>query len=261
MLDRVIRRLRATDSGQLWPLVLMALAAGGVWLFVALAEEVGEGETHEVDQRILLALRSPTDLADPVGPHWFELFMVDLTSLGSIGNLSLLTLAVAGYLLLRGAYSRVLLLLGSVAGGLVLNSLLKSGFDRPRPDLVPHGTEVLTTSFPSGHAMLSAVVYLTLGAMVASVQSTRPLRTYFLAVAIVLTLMIGGSRVYLGVHWPSDVLAGWTAGASWAIVVWAIARSLRRPPAQAAEPGEDELASAAAGDVEQRARDVGRGIR
>jgi undecaprenyl-diphosphatase len=263
MLDRIIGRVRATDAAQLRLPVLLALAAGGIWLFVATADEVLEGDTHAVDRSILLALRSPSDLADPVGPHWFELFMRDLTALGSIGNLFLLSALVIGYLLLRRAYTRVLLLLGSFIGGLILSSVLKSGFERPRPDLVPHGAEVLTASFPSGHAMLSAVVYLTLGAMVASVQTSRALRTYFLAAAMLLTVLIGSSRVYLGVHWPSDVLAGWAAGATWAIVVWLISRSMRRPKAPAL-PGENDqpaFESTPPGDVEYGAGHVGGRIR
>ena len=156
-------------------------------------------------------------------------FLHDVTALGSITNLTLLTLGVAGYLLLCRAYSRVALLAASILGGMLIENLLKRGFDRPRPDLVPHGVDVYTASFPSGHAMLSAVVFLTFGAMIASVQTSRWLRAYLLGLAIALSLLIGFSRVYLGVHWPSDVLAGWAVGSGWAALVWLISRSLRRP--------------------------------
>jgi undecaprenyl-diphosphatase len=116
----------------------------------------------------------------------------------------------------------------SVAGGAGLSSLLKLGFERPRPDLVAHLVEVQTLSFPSGHAMVSAVIYLTLGALLAQVHGSIRLKIYILSVAVILTLLIGISRVYLGVHWPTDVLAGWAAGAAWAIMSWAVVIWLQR---------------------------------
>ena len=107
--------------------------------------------------------------------------------------------------------------------GAVLSSLLKLGFDRPRPDLVPHLTHVYSASFPSGHAMVSAVVYLTLGTLLTRIVSGIWLKIFVMAVAVLLTGLIGLSRLYLGVHWPSDVLAGWAAGAAWALVWWTVA--------------------------------------
>lgn len=105
---------------------------------------------------------------------------------------------------------------------------LKMGFDRVRPDLVPHGSFVYTASFPSGHALMSAVTYLTLGALLASVHSPARVKAYFLAVAMVLTLLVGVSRVYLGVHWPTDVAAGWSVGAAWALMSWLLMRWLQK---------------------------------
>ena len=136
------------------------------------------------------------------------------------------TLAAAGYLWLSGRRRSMLLLVASVGGGQMLSTLFKRGFDRPRPDLVPHEAIVYTASFPSGHAMMAAVTYLTLGAMLARVQPTRVLRVYVLALAAIVTVAVGISRVYLGVHWPTDVLAGWTAGAAWALACWTVARWL-----------------------------------
>ena len=128
-----------------------------------------------------------------------------------------------------------------------LSTLLKIGFDRPRPDLVPHEAIVYTASFPSGHAMLAAVVYLTLGALLARVQPRRLLKLYLLGLAILLTVAVGASRVYLGVHWPTDVVAGWAVGAAWALLCWAAALWLQRqgrvetddPEAVAAETADD----------------------
>jgi len=139
------------------------------------------------------------------------------------------------YLLLAGEGKAALFIFAAVAGGQVLSSLLKLGVDRPRPDLVSHLAEVYTLSFPSGHAMLSAVTYLTLGSLLARVLPGRVLKTYVLAVAVIATLLVGISRVYLGVHWPSDVLAGWCAGSAWAMLCWLVSRRLLRQ-AETPEP-------------------------
>jgi undecaprenyl-diphosphatase len=130
-----------------------------------------------------------------------------------------------------------LLVIGAVCGGMMLSTALKMGFERPRPDLVPHATRVYTASFPSGHAMLSATAYLTLGALLARVEKLRRIKAFFLGLAVCLTLLIGISRVYLGVHWPSDVLAGWADGAAWASLCWFAALQLQRR-GQVEKPGE-----------------------
>jgi undecaprenyl-diphosphatase len=201
--------------------LLLAITACG-WIFLGVAEEVAEGETHRIDQALLLAFRNPLDPTDPLGPPWFEELMRDVTALGGIGILAMLTLAAAGYLALLGRRRSALFVIVAVGGGQLFSSLAKRGFDRPRPELVPHEAVVFTASFPSGHAMMSAVTYLTLAALLARVQPTRALKLYVLSLAVALTIAIGISRVYLGVHWPSDVLAGWTAGAAWALGCWLI---------------------------------------
>jgi undecaprenyl-diphosphatase len=116
------------------------------------------------------------------------------------------------------------LVAAAVGGGLLLSALFKAGFDRPRPDLVSHLSQVYTTSFPSGHSMMSAVAYLTLGALLAQLHKGRAVQAFILAVAILITVLVGLSRVYLGVHWPTDVLAGWAAGAAWACLCWLVAQ-------------------------------------
>ena len=196
--------------------------------FIELSDEVGEGETHGFDTAVLTALRNPADLNDPIGPWWIEMMFKDITALGGTSVLALITLFAVGYLLLSGKRANALLVVVAVVGGALLSHFLKLGFDRPRPDLVAKLVEVRTLSFPSGHAMQSAVTYLTLGALLARVQGGKHTRNYLMAVAVILTLIIGLSRVFLGVHWPTDVLAGWCAGAAWALLCWLVARALDR---------------------------------
>ncbi|WP_447529370.1 phosphatase PAP2 family protein [Vreelandella sp. TE19] len=203
-------------------LVCLAVISGGIWGFVALAGEVIEGDTQSFDERLLLALRNPADLNDPIGPGWVEEMGRDFTALGGVGVLVLLTLGALGYLLLARHFRAALFALVAVPGGILLSTLMKMGFDRARPDLVPHEAMVYTASFPSGHSMMSAVTYLTLAALLIRIQPALRLKAYLLILAILLTLLVGMSRVYLGVHWPTDVLAGWTAGASWAALCWGV---------------------------------------
>jgi undecaprenyl-diphosphatase len=204
-------------------LAAIALAAASLVLFGQLADEVLEGETHAFDRAVLLALRSATDPSDPLGPGWLEDQIRDLTALGGLGVLTLISLAVVGFLVLQGKRRTALLVAVAVGGGILVSTLTKLGFDRPRPDLVPHATRVHTASFPSGHAMMAAVTYLTLGALLARAQPHLRLKLYLIGLAVTLTVLVGLSRIYLGVHWPTDVLAGWTLGAAWALGCWAIA--------------------------------------
>jgi undecaprenyl-diphosphatase len=219
---------KALGAQELTILVTLVLALVGVWGFIELAKEVGEGETRMVDERLLLALRNPADSADPIGPLWFEETMRDVTSLGGGALLILFTASAVGYLLLQRQGGLALLLSLAVGGAMILNVVLKDNFERPRPDLVSHVVEVNFTSFPSGHSMGAAATYLTLGALLARAQSRRRLKLYFLGLAIFFTVIVGISRIYLGVHWPTDVLAGWTAGATWALLCWLTARGVQR---------------------------------
>ncbi|QPC86500.1 phosphatase PAP2 family protein [Mesorhizobium sp. NBSH29] len=208
--------------------LLAALTVGGgIWGFVELLEVARDKTAHSFDTRILLAFRTPGDPSDPIGPGWVEEAMRDLTALGSTAILLFIVVTVLLYLLLDGKRRAALFILLAVAGGQVLSSFLKLGVERPRPDLVSHMAEVYTLSFPSGHAMLSAVTYLTLGSLMAHILQRRTLKIYVLSVAVIATLLVGISRVYLGVHWPTDVLAGWCAGTAWAMLCWLIAHGLQ----------------------------------
>jgi len=209
-------------------LAVIGLLGASLWLFIKIAGEVVEGETTAWDRRLLLALRSAADPATPWGPPWVQEMARDFTALGGVGVLTLMTLAVVGYLLLAGKRHAAVAVIVAVAGGLVLSTLLKLGFDRARPDLVPHGSAVYTASFPSGHSMMAAVTYLTLGALLAGVEASIRIKIYLLSVAVILTALVGVSRVYLGVHWPTDVAAGWAVGEAWALFCSLVMRALQR---------------------------------
>lgn len=209
-------------------LIVFLILAVGSFVFLKLGSEIMEGDQFALDRLILQGLRHRADPAIPVGPAWLQTAMIDVTALGGVTTLTLLTAIIAGYLIAARKNGTALFLLAAIAGGAVASSLLKSGYARSRPDLVTHLVEVHTTSFPSGHAMNSAITYLTLGALLARAEKDRRVRIYIITVAILLTLAIGTSRVYLGVHWPSDVLAGWCVGASWAATCSLLARSLQR---------------------------------
>lgn len=213
---------RAVFIGLLAALVLLAG-------FAVLLASVVDGDTVRFDDALLTWLRDSADPSRPRAPAWVTALFTEITHLGGTVTLTLATVVVVGLLLFERKHRAATLVLLSVAGGTFISTMTKLGVDRPRPDLVPHLVEVTSPSFPSGHAMLSAVVYLTLGAMLARFEFSRSAtRGYVMAMAIALTLAIGFSRVFLGVHWPSDVLAGWCLGAAWAIVCLLIARVLER---------------------------------
>jgi undecaprenyl-diphosphatase len=190
-----------------------------------LASDVIEGDTLAFDRWLTTALRGPA--GEPLGPAWLTKTMVDLTALGGGPFLTMLTIAAAGFLLAARKWGMALFVVIAIAGGGLAGNLLKWIFVRARPDLVPHLVSVDSASFPSGHAMNSAVTFLTLGVLLSRTQSERRLKAYLMGTAIVLTLIVGFSRVYLGVHWPTDVVAGWAVGAAWAILCSLVAAWLQ----------------------------------
>jgi len=217
-----IRRIRFLPAVEVGTLISIIIVAGGVLFFSEIVEMI-QGEPQAFDRWVLLALRNPGDLSDPIGPAWLELVYRDITSLGGAAVLTLMTAIVIGFLIVDEKRAAALFVLASVAGGTLLSAILKLVFARPRPDVVPHLVAVSSASFPSGHAMLSAVTYLTLGVLLARVEARRRLRIYVLSLAVFLTMSIGVTRVFLGVHWPTDVLAGWCVGTAWATLCWFIA--------------------------------------
>ncbi|WP_286743067.1 phosphatase PAP2 family protein [Aquabacterium sp. UBA2148] len=208
----------------LWPFLLMALAA---WGFLEIASEVLEGSTRSVDRWILQQLRTGEHGQTPVGPVWLQEAMRDITALGGPAVLALTVGAVWSYLVMAGQHAMSWLALGSAVGGLAMASGLKVIFSQSRPDAIFHATVASGYSFPSGHTMMSAIVYLTLAALVARLVPRTRLRLHVMGTAALLTGLVGVSRVYLGVHWASDVLAGWAAGAAWALLCWLTASHLQ----------------------------------
>ena len=223
---RTWRGLR--ENVDLLMLVALAVIVVGTWLLAELADEVLEGDTQAYDEWVLRRLRSPEDPTDPLGPAWFDALWRDLTALGSASVLVLVTLAGAGYLLIGRRYRTLALLLLVTIGGLAISVAMKGLFARPRPEFISSMEHVVSPSFPSGHSMLSAVVYLTLGALLARTSTGWRYKIYFLSMALLLTLLVGISRVYLGVHYPTDVLAGWSAGLIWALTCWLITYFLQK---------------------------------
>lgn len=211
----------------------LAVIAAAVLFFIKIADEMTEGEAHGFDMAVLQALHpDPANPSEPAGPQWLDHAAADLTALGSVSVLAAIALLVGGLLVLQRKRVEAALIVVAFAGGLALSESLKAFFSRERPPEAYRAAEILNASFPSGHALLSAVVFLTLGAMLAQAATGRALRIYVMSVAIGLMLIVGGTRVYLGVHWTTDVLAGWSAGAAWATACWLVGRWLKNRPAR-----------------------------
>ena len=233
-LSRVIAR---RPDGRLEIGLLLAFLASACLLlaFGKLASEMIEGETAGFDTAVLLAFRSAANPADPLGPVWLQSAVRDVSAMGSFVVLGFISLSAIFYLFMVEKRMMAMLVAASVIGGVLLSNALKLGFARPRPDFVPE-LDLFTYSFPSGHAMLSAVTYLTLGALLAEAHPSRRVKIYFLTLAFLVTVAVGISRVYLGVHYPSDVLAGWCVGAVWALLCGTVVLYLRRRTSRAEHP-------------------------
>ena len=220
-------------------LLALAVIAGLVLALGVIVEDVVQHESGAFDRAILLALRTPGDLSTPIGPAWLESSVKDVTALGSPTVLTLMTVVAVAYLAVARRFRLALVTILAIVGGSLFEKALKFGFDRARPEIVPHLVTVHSLSFPSGHAMLSAITYLTLGTLLARAQSERRLRAFVFSVGLLMALLIGMSRVYLGVHYPTDVLAGWCFGSLWVCVVWLIARRYTRRGTGEGQPASD----------------------
>lgn len=199
--------------------VFAGLTALLLWAFGSVTDEVLEGETTAFDDAVTGFFRDRADPSQPWGPAWFQEAMRDVTALGSFTVLGFILLVTVIYFAMSGRTRTAAFVGFSVVGGTVLSTLLKEMFDRPRPDMA-EAARVFTASFPSGHATMSAVVFLTLGLLLAEATGRRGLQAFFVGLGVFMTIAIGVSRVYLGVHFPTDVIAGWSLGGAWALVCW-----------------------------------------
>ena len=207
--------LRRLVEPKIFGAALVLLLA--IWGLLELVDEVVEGETRAVDHRILEYIRTQWVVSEESA---IAEIAENITALGGVPVLTLVLVSILGYMLLRRDFAHALYVAVVVGGGLFISLGLKSLFDRPRPTLVEPLEPVGTASFPSGHSMISAFVYLTLAALIAANEEQRSVKLYVLGVALVFTGLVGLSRIFLGVHYPTDVLAGWMAGLAWAIICW-----------------------------------------
>ncbi|MCF3648727.1 phosphatase PAP2 family protein [Synoicihabitans lomoniglobus] len=204
------------------------VGGAAVLAFAYLVWRGAAGDFLAAENRLLVLLRDSSDPGRGIGPWWMEGVMRDLTGLGSTVVLTLTTIGVVGYLCLRRSWFAAGLVAASAGGGAVLVVGLKSLFSRPRPSVVPHLATEVSASFPSGHSMMASVVYLTLAVLLGQLVVRRRERVYFIAIGLFVVALVGVSRVYLGVHYPTDVLAGWSAGIAWALLCWVVAVNLQR---------------------------------
>lgn len=216
-------------------IAVFVLAVG---IFLALAVSVTSGRHLERELAILRFFRHADDLSRGLGPPIVGTFVRDLTALGGVAVLTLLVSLVLGFLVLRRRYGAVVLIVAATLSGVMFEGVVKTLVSRDRPQIVAHLMEETSKSFPSGHSMMSSLVYLTLGTLLAQTMARRREKFYIVASAALITLLVGLSRVYLGVHYPTDVMAGWAAGVAWAMMFWGLAwwlqsrGKLRRPPAE-----------------------------
>jgi undecaprenyl-diphosphatase len=213
--------MKESRSGRLALLILAALI--GAAFLVALA--AARGTSQGFDEAVLLNLRVPGAPTTPIGPPWLREVARDITALGGVAVLTLITVLVTVHLMLRREWAAAALVAVAAITGTTVSNVLKTIFDRPRPELTAIA-EYGAGSFPSGHSTASAVIYLTLGLMLAKTAEKEEMKTFYILTAIFLTLLVGISRLYLGVHYPTDVMAGWTIGAAWALICSLVASRL-----------------------------------
>lgn len=222
-------KLKETVEGcELTFLFGLLIVTAGAWGLIELAAHALAADAQVFDDWMLRMMRTAGNAQKPIGPPWMPGVARDITALGSWTVLLLLLAAVACFLYLDRRRAAMRFVLAAILSGFALNTLLKLAFARERPEVVAHLTPVQSASFPSGHAMMSAVAFLTLGTLLSRLASERRLKYCVLALAVVLTGLIGASRVYLGVHYPTDVLAGWTAGVLWSTLWWLVVVTLQR---------------------------------
>ncbi|OXT01580.1 hypothetical protein B7H23_00980 [Notoacmeibacter marinus] len=209
-------------------MIVAAIASAALFVFLAIADEVDEGETERLDQAVLLFFRHAGDPEQTIGPPWVRESAIEFTALGGIPVVTLLVITVLGFLAIERRWGAALFVSIGILGGMALSTSLKLFYSRPRPDLVTQLDVIHTKSFPSGHATITTCVVLTLAVMLIRLTDNPRGRVYIFVMAVIYALLIGVTRVYLGVHWPSDVLAGWAIGTFWACFCWVVMTLLQR---------------------------------
>ena len=209
-------------------MLALGLVVAGAWGFLELAGEVSEGDTRAWDAWILRSMRTGPGLDHLVGPEWLERAVLELTSLGGLYFATLLTTLVVLGLALGGRWARAGVVAAAMIGGAIWITLLKGFYARVRPTEVVHLMQETTESFPSGHASIASAMYLTLGLLLAQLARHRRFKAFYLITALLLTFLVGLTRLAIGVHYPTDVLGGWLLGGAWAVAIWLIAHIFER---------------------------------
>jgi undecaprenyl-diphosphatase len=237
-----LRRLWSLARSEFAALGALLVLTLGIMSFFEIADDATEADGRLVDQTILTLLRPFADDPDrPWGPWWLKEAASDITSLGGISVLALFGLFVVTFLIIQRKWLSSLLLVIGLAGGVLLSEGLKAVFERERPPAAVQAVETLNASFPSGHALLATLFYLSLAIMLTRAFPKRRLKVFVLCVGIALAVLVGLTRVYLGAHWASDVLAGWAVGAAWAMALWLISYAAERWQAYHRSPLQDAV--------------------
>ncbi|MFN7129041.1 MAG: phosphatase PAP2 family protein [Brevundimonas sp.] len=222
-------------------LTALFVAALGVMTFIEIADDMTEADGQAFDQQVLALLRPyADDPGRPWGPWWLKEAAADITSLGGISVLGLFALIVIVFLLSQRKWLSSLLLALGLVGGVMLSEGLKAVFERERPPQLMQAVETINASFPSGHALLATVFYLSVAVMLTRAFPRQRFKIFVLGVGMVMALLVGLTRIYLGAHWATDVFAGWAVGSAWAMVLWLVAYGVARWQKRHQAPLQDE---------------------
>lgn len=199
-----------------------------LFVFIQIAYAVSDGEIYSIDKEILLLFRNSDNPDLTLGSERAQYIMRDITALGSSTILTIIVLFVVLYLAFKKEIRSIIFVLTAAIGGGVLVQILKFLFARPRPEIVPQLVSEISMSFPSGHSAMSAVVYLSLAVLISRIETSKKMRVFFISSALIITFIVGLSRIYLGVHYPTDVLAGWMIGLFWSLLCWFVASIIEK---------------------------------
>ncbi|KRE18124.1 hypothetical protein ASE63_02780 [Bosea sp. Root381] len=216
------------------------MPVAAAFAFLGLALFIASGRSFAFDQSLVLLFRESDDLATPIGPAWFREAMRDVTALGSFVGLGMMTITASLTLWLCRYRHLAVGLAVTVVSATIVSTGLKIAIGRERPDIVEHAALTFTASFPSGHAFLSAVTMLSIAGFVGLASRRDDIARLCIVLAWLMIVLIGVSRIYLGVHWPTDVIGGWCLGIAWSSLATAV---LGRRMAEADPPDAGSVAA------------------